>query len=52
MKGMNLSGLAQDRGGRVQLVMHDSIISVVLCIQNLGAVPSDCVAWRKFFKKV
>lgn len=32
--------------------MHDNIISVALCIQNLGAVPSDCVAWRKFFKNV
>lgn len=44
MKGMNLLGLAQDRDGRVPLVMYDSIISVALCIQNLGAVPSKCVA--------
>lgn len=33
------------------MAIYDRIISAALCIQNLGAVPSDCVAWRRFFKK-
>ena len=37
-------GAGAGRGGRVLLVMYYSISSVALCVQNLGAVPSDCVA--------
>lgn len=33
------------------MAIYDRIIPAALCIQNLGAVPSDCVAWRRFFKK-
>lgn len=51
-EGYEPPGAGTGQGRESATVMCDSIISAALYIQNLGAVPSDCVAWRKFFKKV
>lgn len=47
VKVTNTLGVAQDWAGKVPLVMYDSIISVALCTQNLGAVSSNCAAYGK-----
>lgn len=51
-EGYEPLGAGTGQGWEGATVMYDSIISAALRIPNLGAVPSDCVAWRKFFKKV